>query len=260
MLDILKLAQGSHIRGDLAKHLHSIALGRPVHIIGSGPSADDYVYDPSAYVIVTNSAVHKWGHIAHLHVMIEVQVWLFPWSLNQGDFKGKTVMAIDCGGKTLSVDARNAYSDSWWKDALWAKRRLYQNGEDLRELDSGPVQLGGRGGVGSCAVHFGQIANQGGEIHCWGMEFYFPDGKQHYDDLSPYTRSGGITGLVNFDIIDGEPNSGALGRDGPYVSTPFFIASSQGIRKMCRLSGVHLIDHSGGLLDPAKMHVRKDTR
>jgi hypothetical protein len=183
-----------------------------------------------------------------------VQVWNFPWALSQGKFKGKTVLAIDCGGKTLSADARKAYPDKWWKNALWAKRRLYQPGEDLRELNGGPVQPSARGGVGSCAVHFAQMANQGGEIHTWGMEFYFPDGQQHYDDLAPYTHDGGITGLVHFDIIDGEPNSGDLGANGPYLSTPFFITCSQCIRKMCRLSDVHLIDHSGGLLNPSEMH------
>ena len=250
MFNLHTVAQTSHHRGDLAKYITSVAYGRPVHVIGSGPSALNYVHDPDAYVIVTNAAVQKWGHLADLHVMIEAQVWVFPWALDQGEFGGRTVLALDCIGKNMPDEARRAYSDRWWQSALWAKRHLYHKGMDMTELGSGPVQFAGRGGVGMCAIHLGNVANRGGEIHTWGMEFYFPDGVQHFYGDTPYGDTQSSTGLVSFAIIDGEACSGV---DGPYISTPYFIASSQAIRKWCRLADINLIDHSGGLLEPSRM-------
>jgi len=139
--------------------------------------------------------------------------------------------------------------EGWWSKAIWTRRTKYTDGQDLSEVGGGPVQVSIYGGVALCALHIGQMASPGADTHLWGTEFYFPDGKQHYYGDQYYQPGDQLTSVVHFDIHDGEPVRG----DGPYTSTPYFIESSKAIRHVAKCSGLTIVDHSGGLLEPEKI-------
>ena len=107
----------------------------------------------------------------------------------------------------------------------------------------------------------GMAAGMGAtEIHTWGMEYYFPDGEQHWDGAKPYLVSDRpaqteAERLIQFDIDNGEYANGVSeqlgfpnGR-GSYYGTDYFCRSAEQILNiMDENAGIRLIDHSGGLL------------
>ena len=249
-INIANIAHISAVSNRLAFHVYGCASGRPVHIIASGPSAATYTPDPDAYVIVCNAAVQQYGHLADLHVMIEEMVWVFPWAKPTDAFRGRTVLDMGCA-RNIPDDLRDEVGAHWWNQAIWTRRQNYTDGQDLSVMGDGPVQVHSMfGGVGLCAIHIGCAANKMHTIHTWGMELHFPNGQQHFYGDRPYAPGNQLTSCVSFDIADGEPVIG----DGPYTSTPFFIRASQAIRHVVQSSGVDLVDHGGGLLNPLEMH------
>jgi hypothetical protein len=138
---------------------------------------------------------------------------------------------------------------------LWFHRAALRHNFNAREAPYGLVYLEHPFHTGICygssslqAWHFAALLNAT-EIHLTGCEFYFPEGEQHADGTAAYRAdSGDETAVINFDIVKGRPVAVA---DGPYKSTPYFLASAAAFRKVLKLGaaqGVKTIDHSGGLL------------
>jgi len=239
------IAQASHRNNLLDATLQGKYIGQDIHIIGSGPSATRFKdYDATNDVVIVLNAAAKYFPDADVHLAVENNVWLFDWSINDPPFRGITVLSVDCA-ESAPVDA---YSPGFWNRVLWCHRANWKKNLSIRERGMGLFRVGGFGGSSLCAIHLACIMGAS-KLHTWGTEFYFPNGEQHFYGDKPYVKTDDIVSLVDFEIVDGEPVTGA----GKYQSTSFFVGCSCAIRKVVKHHGVELIDHSGGLLNPAEM-------
>ena len=246
--NLLNVAQCSVRDGKLQAALDSLRHRIPVHIIGAGPSALSFVPDDwpdPKFVIVLNKAVEPFKEVADMHVMIEENVWEYDWAVQDPPFNGYTVLAEGCAER---ADVKS-YSEGFWNRALWCRRTQYK-GQSLHEVGQGLILYHCYGSVALQAIHIARIL-EASEYHVWGVELWFPHGQQHFDGANPYKfTTDGLTKMVQFDIVNGEPVSGS----GPFLSTGFYIMSSQAIRKVCAKAGIELIDHSkAGLLRPESL-------
>ena len=243
--NLAEVARKSVADGKLQAALDELPHGVPVHIIGAGPSA--LRFDPDDWpgpkvIILLNKAVEPFKDIGDIHVMIEENVWLQDWAVQDPAFRGLTVMAEGCAERA-DVDS---YGQGFWNRVLWCRRTQWV-GQDLSVVGKGLILFHCYGGVALQSIHIARIL-EASEYHCWGLEQWFPNGQQHFDGANPYRFGmGGLTAAVTFDIVDGEPISGK----GPHLSTSFYIASSQAIRKVCKAAGIQLISHADvSLLEP----------
>jgi len=239
------MAAKSHRDNDIDAKLKGKYHGKSIHIIGCGPSAMMFAGNADEPVIVLNAAAKYWPD-ADVHLAVENNIWMFDWAVNDPAFRGITVLSVDCA-RSAPVDA---YGSGWWRRVVWTHRANWKKTYSIFERGNGLFRVGGFGGSALCAIHLAMIMGGGGtKVHTWGTEFYFPNGEQHFYGDKPYVKTDDIVSLVDFEIVDGEPVTGA----GKYQSTSFFVGCSCAIRKVVKHHGVELIDHSGGLLNPAEM-------
>ncbi len=250
----------------LGAALGGTAAGGIVYVIGNGPSAAEFVHEaiePGAKVIVCNGAIALFPK-ADVWLTQESTVYHFPWFYGHEAFKGVSVheqFILDRDPEHLYL---GAYSEDYWNRVVWAHRSPVTPAFDIRKQNHGLAdyrdgELAGEP-LGSVVLYGCHLAGIMGAhtIHVYGAEFYFPNGAQHATGDAPYKpepNPGPVnyTGIVNFDVRDGEP---VIAPDGQFKSTPYFIESSRKLRKFIALAaeqGVTIVDHSAGLLNPAAL-------
>ena len=288
------LAQNSCLPygNQLGDQLGGIADGKTVYIIASGPSAKDFTSElrakakaEGAWVIACNAMV--------LHTS-EPDIWLtsegtigkldkdgepqFPWFYEAGGFAGTVVWERHAVRNAEAEKFVSTYNEDFLKRVVWHSRFYWRDHTSIRNI--GQYRYNGwsndglwymewaelktkfngehtepLGTVLLQAIHLAGIMGAA-KIVIYGGELYFPGGKQHaYTDNADYSKGDGLTGVVSFTMVNGEPK---LKASGEYQSTRFFIESSLAIRQVIEQAkrdhpDLTFEDRSGGLLSPGVM-------
>lgn len=250
-----------------------MAKGCDVHIVASGPSAklfDRSKVKPGSWVIACNNMVR----------FIEADVWItseiatFEAACMQEpvNFAGHVIW--ERGTTYVSPETMlKLYSESFLRGVLWHSRvgwrpqytfsgygkgdcyGLWSMEQSMMDHPINNPHGEVLGTVLMPALHVaGMMLGGEGTVHIWGAEMYFPGGTQHaYDEPEPAyidDESRLLARVCRFELVDGMP---VLKPTGQYESTYFFLESSLAMRQVMAAQGkaLNIIDHSGGLLDPA---------
>lgn len=255
-LDALRsAAHNSAVAFPLYDRLAGIGKGRIVNVVGSGPSGAKLKAKQGEIIIACNGAVKNVK--ADVWVCGEAESWHKDWFLNNESFGGfvcwERFNTAEAGGKALLDN----YSDSFLSRVLWFHRVQWHKDDDPAKFRKGlwcvrSDVLGDEAGTTSLhAIHLAMMM-QAAEIRLYGVELYFPEGRQYAVGENVYTEGEKLSSLANFDLTpDGEP---FLMPNGRFTSTRVFIESARVIRKvLANYPEMKIKDYSGGLLNPAGM-------
>jgi len=214
--------------------LSGVCKGHDVHVIGTGPSASKFLdadIPEGDMVIACNAAIRLVK--PDVALVVEGVSVHFDWFDDVLAFDGMKVLDVSVSCMMTSRREKK-YTNRYWQDILWFRRRAYDEGEDLSKMGAGLVyiQENGviRGTVVAQGAHLAQIMDADA-VHMWGVELYFPDGKQNFCGTEVYLPGTSSTSVQQF---------------GDKMSTQYFTESAYAIKKIAR--GIPLIDHSDGLL------------
>ena len=252
--------------GDLRKTYQGSLEGGTVHVIGSGPSNKAFAKHKLGIddvVIVCNGAYIEYGNDADIWLGQESTLpAVAPWFIQDPPPTCQVILDASASGHLGAHPARVAgYPKSWWENVIWNHRwpwgkwakdiRSYTEGLYFRSSVDEP-----EGTVVLQGIHLAGIMGAA-EVHLWGVELYFPKGKQHsYKDKHPaYVEGEGVTAIRRFDVEDGQVIQNP---DGKYESTSYFIRSAEAILEVvAHAESEHddfkVIDHSKGLLSIGEM-------
>lgn len=213
--------------------------GKPVIVLGSGPSAAGYKRAPGDFVIACNGAIE---------ICPDADVWLCaestvpdaPWFAGHEAFAGVVTWAADlvmCGG---AETVQAAYSDAFLARVVWFIRRELITDFHIREAPYGLVHVEGDpascngGSVTLNAYHLAGIMGAS-EVHTYGCEFCYTGGKQYASGYAP----------------DDAPIDYATA-ELTVQTNPLLVAHAGAFRAVATAWGheLPLVDHSAGLLGP----------
>lgn len=264
--ELLEAQKASVASNAMLARYNRCAVGCRVHVIGSGPSNqqyEDFALEPTDKVVVLNGAYVEYGLEADVWLMMESTLpCIAPWFIQQPPPECDVVMDASSAGHLARYPERIAsYPLEWWQRVIWCHRWPWGKwSKDIRHGVNGlyyvPAHDEPLGSVALQAIHLAGIMGAA-EVHLWGCELYFPEGQQHsYDNEQVYKPGTGVTALKRFNIdskYQVQPHP-----DGEYESTDYFIRSAEAIRHVvahaeAEHDNFRVVDHSRGLINPEAM-------
>ena len=236
----------------LGETFNGILPGGTVVVLGAGPSAREYKRAEGDYVIACNGAIAQCPD-ADVWIVAELEALDAPWFPGHADYAGVPVWAVDLAlcGREYCEKMIALYPGEFLERVVWYYRRMLESPAgpaiaqfDIRKHTHGLVYIDAPEGSevrgGSVSLNGYQLAAIMGaaKVETYGCEFSYPDGEQHADGWSPDIAP------QTFTTPDGKTYSGSA------MLNAHAAAFRQAVQ-MCAPGGPTLVDHSGGLLQPA---------
>lgn len=238
--------------------------GAKIIILANGPSAALYKPHKGDIVIACNNALALAPKAAYW-LVCEGAAHVFPWFWEHTGYKGQVIWDRFIGNCTERLIAE--YGAEFLSRVCWSLRCLLTDSFRLRYYRFPNGKQGGlvQSEIGNCpvgtvlmqAIHLAGILGASA-VEIYGGELYFPQGKQHADGSQPFTENDGETGIIYFEIVDGEPQPVPM--QGSYQTTRQFYYSAAAIRDLIGVIGdeMEITDHSAGLLCPSEIPLKAE--
>ena len=224
--DIVAFADEGWKRRTLQEKLKGVSGGE-VHIVGCGPSANNFKPPEDGLTICCNAAGVRFRRHSTINIVVEGESVHSPWFA--GLVGANAITIFDrLVAHFLTADIFDQAHESWWLNVIWDKRRPHY--ADLQSMEDGLIyhRRNMRGTVMLSA--YGVALGMGAKtVHWWGGEMCWEKGQaQHFDGWSPYEEK-----LIR----------------GAYTTEYLYQGAEACAEIMLEHPEVEVVNHSGGLVE-----------